>query len=453
MQFNSKTYTFSDRGRFGQIVLIIGMIGLIASVIGMFLDRDQFFQSWLTSFTYWVSIGFGALLFVMLHHMVGAVWSIVIRRLMEAVMMALPYMIIFAIPVLIGIPSLYEWANLDSHGDEHTQVVAHTEEHGETEPHAETVLHEEDHHGEAVTEEHHSEMEHDESGIHGENHHAHQAHVDLIRSKQGYLNTPFFIIRTIVYFAVWTLLALLLWRTSIGQDFNGYDPAQQTSFRKISAPGIIVYALTVTFAGFDWLMSLMPAWYSTIYGLYYFAGGLMSIMAFTAVVTVTLNRNKVLDTVISKEHYHDIGKLLFAFMIVWAYFAFSQYLLIWYANIPEETIYYRDRWVGSWKIVSVLIPIAHFVIPFILVMSRHIKRNPKLLRFWAIWLLVMHWVDLYWNVMPVFHATSAMPSWMDLATMMGIGGFFLFFFWKNFTQHPAVPVHDPRLQESITFRQ
>ncbi len=430
MQFDNSTYKFQDSGKFGRTVLIIGVVGLILSLIAMFVDRSRFLFSWLTAFTFWVSIGFGGLFFVMLHHSVNATWSVVLRRMSEAVMMALPILLIFALPIFFGMSEIYEWVDINKpHGNERhaqlnliNQAVASEVEITTTDE----------------AEEHQSDN-------------AHQAHIDLVGKKAGFLNVPFFIIRTLIYFAIWTFLAIMLWRISIRQDKEGYHESQTKKLRMISAPGIIVYALTVTFAGFDWMMSLMPAWYSTIYGLYYFAGGLVAVLAFFAVVAVTLNKNGILNEVITEEHYHDIGKLMFAFMAVWAYFAFSQYLLIWYANIPEETIYYHQRWVGSWKIVSVLIPIAHFCIPFVLLMSRHVKRNVGALRFFAVWLLVMHWVDLYWNIMPIFQPKTAMLSWMDLTSMMGIGGIFLFIFWKHFTQNAVITINDPKLAKSISF--
>jgi len=441
MEFDKSTFRITQSGNTGKIALIIGVAGLLLSLLGFFVDKSQFLFSWLTSFTFWVSIGFGGLFFVLIHHMVGAMWSAPIRRISENVMATLPWMILFVIPIFIGMSDLYEWVDIgkEASHDVHTEISHDASQDSH------------DGHGAEVVEHHNDEMAH-HGDKNSDEHHAHQAHVDLIKTKTGYLNVPFFIVRTLIYFGVWTLLAFVLWRKSIRQDFDGFHPDQLVGFRKASAPGLIGFAFTVTFAGFDWMMSLFPAWYSTIYGLYYFAGGLMSILAFLAIVTVSLKNSKVLDEVISAEHYHDIGKLMFAFMVVWAYFAFSQYLLIWYANIPEETIYYHQRWVGGWKFMSVFIVLGHFLIPFILLMSRHVKRNQNLLRAFAVWLLAMHWLDLYWNIMPVLHPTNAMPSWLDLTTMMGIGGIFVFLFWKRLTSHAVVALNDPKLEESINFK-
>jgi hypothetical protein len=434
MQFDNTTYKFSDKGKTGTIALAIGVIGLVLSLVGFFVDRSQFMFSWLTSFAFWVSIGFGGLFFVMIHHITGAKWSVTARRMAENVMITLPWLILFVIPIFIGMGDLYEWVDIgkDSHDSE---VVMHAdsghEDHSNDHQEPATMLHEEDH--EVLDE------------------HAHQAHVDLIASKSGYLNVPFFMVRTIMFFGVWTIFGVSLYRLSIKQDGPGFTIKDYKRFQKLSAPGIIAFAFSVTFAGFDWMMSLFPAWYSTIYGLYFFAGGLFAIMAFLIVVFISLRRQGILEKEITVEHYHDLGKLMFAFMIVWAYFAFSQYLLIWYANIPEETIYYHLRWQGGWKTVSIILPLFHFLIPFILLMSRHVKRNFTALRLFAIFLLIMHWVDLYWNIMPVHSPLSAMPSWLDLTTMMGIGGIFVYIFWRNFTNHAAVAINDPRLMESIKF--
>jgi hypothetical protein len=198
-------------------------------------------------------------------------------------------------------------------------------------------------------------------------------------------------------------------------------------------------------------MSQDPHWYSTIFGVYIFAGGLVSIMAFLTVISLNLRRRAILAESITEEHYHDLGKLMFAFMVFWAYVAFSQYFLIWYANIPEETVWFHHRYQGSWKYVTLLIAFGYFVIPFILLISRGTKRNLKFMRVMAIWLLFMHWVDLYWIVMPNFSKQSAMISWMDISAMVGIGGIFMWLFWRKFFAGALVPVNDPRLNSSAKF--
>jgi len=391
MQFNQETYTFTDPGRFGRIMLILGIAGLAVSAIGLATDMHQFFNSYMTNFTFWASLGFGALFFVMVHHLTGAVWSVVVRRLAAAAMATLPMVLLLSIPVLLGVKHIFVW------GD-HDFMMSNP----------------------------------------------------MLTSKIGYLNPPFFIVRTLVYILVWVVLGRLLIRTSLQMD-QGWAPNALSKFQRISGPGMVLYAFTVSFAAFDWCMSLQPQWYSTIYGVWFFAGGLVMIMAFLAVAVNALSRKGVLASEISVEHRHDIAKLMFAFMIFWAYMHLSQYLLIWYADLPEEVAFFRDRWIGSWKVISVLIPLTGFVIPFVLMMSRHVKRNRVLLTFWSLWLIAMHWIDLYWNITPTFHPDHAIFSWMDVTLFIGQGGLMLWLFWRHFTSHPVLPLTDPHLQDSLDF--
>ncbi|MCC6962886.1 MAG: hypothetical protein IT585_06505 [candidate division Zixibacteria bacterium] len=391
MRFDAQNHRLTDSGKFGTIMLAIGVIGIAASIAGYFVDAQQFLASYLTAFTYWVSLGLGGLFFVMLHHLVNAQWSIVLRRIAENVMYALPLMIVFFLPVAFGLGSLYKWTD--------TAYVAA------------------DH---------------------------------LLSLKAGFLNTGFFLIRSFAYLVIWAVLAIKLYRLSLQQD-QGHQPGLTKTWRKISAPGIIVFAITLTFASWDWLMSLDAHWYSTIFGAYYFAGATMAMMAFTLLTVLLLARRGILTDVITVEHYHDLAKLLFAFIVFWAYMGFSQYFLIWYANIPEETIWYQHRWVGSWKAISLLIVFGHFAVPFLLLITRAAKRSALWLIAMCVWMLFMHYIDLYWLVFPNFSHHGAHFSWMDLATMMAIGGVFVWYFWKRLAEQPLVPVNDPRLAASMKF--
>ncbi len=391
MRLDAQTYKLIDPGKLGTIMLAIGVLGVAGSIAGYFVDSKQFLHSYLTAFTYWVSLGLGGLFFTMLHHLVNAQWSIVLRRLVENIMYTLPIMFIFFIPIAIGLGGLYKWTD--------AAVVA---------------------------------------GDH------------LLSQKSAFLNTGFFLARTVVYFAIWTFLAFKLYALSLRQD-QGHSPELTASFRKVSAPGIILFALTTTFASWDWLMSLDAHWYSTIFGAYYFAGSTMGVMAFTLMIVVWMGRKGVLNKEITAEHYHDLAKLTFAFIVFWAYMGFSQYFLIWYANIPEETIWYQHRWVGSWQAVSLVIVFGHFCLPFLFLITRAAKRSGPWLIFVSFWMLIMHYVDLYWLVFPNFSHHGAHFSWMDLATMMGIGGVFVWYFWKRFTSRPLLPVGDPRLDASMKF--
>jgi hypothetical protein len=372
-------------------MLIIGIIGLILSGIGYFSDSRQFFHSYLTAFFFWLSIALGGLFFTMLHHIVNAKWSTVLRRLSENIMMLLPIMAIFCIPLLFGIKDLYHWS-----------------------------------HPEAVVSDH------------------------LLQDKAPYLNTGFFIGRVVLYFVIWIIFALLLNRLSLKQD-ESHQPKMVTTFRRLSGGGLLLFAVTVTFAAFDWLMSLDAHWYSTIFGVYVFSGGLLGFLAILTFLVMHLNSRRVLDKVISVEHYHDLGKLLFAFTIFWGYMAFSQYFLIWYGNIPEETVWFLHRWEGSWKIITLVIVFGHFVVPFFGLFPMFVKRNRVYMRLMAIWILIMHWVDIYWLVMPTLHHHGVHLSWMDLTATVGLGGVLLYFLWNRIVSKPLVPVNDPGLEESINF--
>jgi hypothetical protein len=385
------TYRFTDKGSFAVRALIAGIIGLAVSMVGWLVDSPRFYHAWLVAFAFWVSISLGGLFFTMLHHLVNAQWSTVIRKLSEAVTAPLPIMAIFFVPIIVGMHDLYHW----THADE-------------------------------------------------------VAHSAVLQWKAPYLDETFFVIRTVIFFAVWCWLSMRLTHLSRLQD-KGHTPEITAKLRKTSAYGMLLFALTVTFAGFDWLMSLDPHWYSTIFGVYFFSGGLLTVICFLTAATLLMRRAGVLAEQITVEHYHDLGKLMFGFIIFWSYIAFSQYLLIWYANIPEETVWYLDRWRGSWKAVSLMLVFGYFAVPFLVMIFRGVKRTLSVLGLVAVWLLFMHWVDLYWLVLPSYQEaeTGAHFDWWDLTTMIGIGGVFLWSFWSRFRSGPIVPVNDPTLELSL----
>ncbi|MFQ5651207.1 MAG: hypothetical protein ACE5IY_14805 [bacterium] len=375
----------------GKAALVVGGAGLLLSLAGGLVDSKQFFYSYLTAFVFWTTIGLGGLFFVMLHHLTGATWSVVLRRIAEVLMITLPLMALFFIPIFLGRYELFPWT-----------------------------------HAEAVAGDH------------------------LLHKKAPYLNTTFFVMRAAIYFGIWTILAFNLYNNSLRQDENGTPPVLR-KMRSTSAPGMVLFAFTLTFASFDWLMSLEPNWYSTIFGVYVFSGTLLSVLAFLLLAALYLRNRGVLKQSITTEHYHDLGKLLFAFTVFWAYIAFCQYFLIWYGNIPEETTFYLQRWQGSWKAVSLLIVFGHFALPFLVLITRAAKRNLVVLRVMGLWLLFMHWVDVHWLVLPRLHERGVSFSWMDLTTMLGIGGPLLWFFWKNLAANALVPVRDPNLKASLQF--
>jgi hypothetical protein len=389
MKWDSRTYRVTDPGRVSVVAYSIGAIGLVLSVVAFFVDRPQFFHSWLVAFVFWTTLALGGLFFVMLHHLSGSTWSVVLRRIAENVMSLLPLMIFPAIVWMLGIKELYPWTD-------RARVAADP----------------------------------------------------ILAGKTAFLNIPFFYLRTFGYFAIWAILAHRLRRASLAQD-NGHTDAIHRRFTHSSAPGMILFALTCTFAAFDWLMSLDPRWYSTIFGVYVFSGAAVSIIAFIIVTVVYLRGHGVLDAAVTVGHYHDLGKLLFTFIIFWAYMAFSQYFLIWYGNIPEETTWFLRRWEGEWKGVSLLLVFGHFVIPFLMLFPYSVKGKPRLLAGIAGWMLLMHWVDVYWMVMPGRRIDAAAPSWIDLGVMMLFAGFCVGRFWRTLTSQPVVPIGDPRLETSI----
>jgi hypothetical protein len=357
--------------------------------VGYFTDRQQLFYSYLTAYAFWFTIAMGGFFFVMLHHLVNATWSVVLRRIAENLMISIPLMAILFIPILFGLKDLYHWS--------HPEIVAADA---------------------------------------------------LLQKKTPYLNVPFFIIRTAIYFSIWFLLTRLLYKASLEQD-KSYSENQVRRFRKISAPGMILFAFTLSFAAFDWFMSLDAHWYSTIFGVYIFSGGLLSGLAFITLITIFLKTKGPFGEMVTTEHYHDLGKLLFAFTIFWAYICFSQYFLIWYANIPEETVWFSARWQGAWKYFSLTIIFGHFVIPFFVLITQPAKRNQKVLITTAILLLIVHWVDLYWIIMPNLLTTGASLSWLDLAAIIGIGGIFMWHFARRMKAQPLLPINDNRLKASV----
>ncbi|GAB4315796.1 MAG: hypothetical protein Kow0074_03560 [Candidatus Zixiibacteriota bacterium] len=388
MTIDPTTYRWTGN-RPGVRALMIGAIGLVLGVLAYANDAPRFFHSYLTAYMFWLTIGLGALFFVMLEYLVAAQWSVALRRLVESVMMVIPFMALFFIPIAFGMHDLFHWS--------HADAVAHDE---------------------------------------------------LLQHKEPFLNPVFFGIRAVIYFAVWFALAFSLHRASVADD-SGYDEKRRLRTRRIAAGGMILFAFTTTFAAFDWLMSLDAHWYSTIFGAYIFAGAVVGTLCFVTLILIFLRRKGILSDVITVEHFNDLGKLTFAFMIFWAYMAFSQYFLIWYANIPEETIWFAHRWVGSWKVVSLLLVFGHFVIPFFLLLPKTWKRNLTFLGGMSIWLLAMHWVDLYWIVLPGLLKDGARISWMDPVLMVGIGGIFVGLFWRQFSANALVPVGDPKLTKSI----
>jgi len=376
----------------------IPMIGIAVAVLGVAGcailgagNPKQFFFSWLVSFLFFLSLVLGALFFVLIQYASQGSWGIVVRRIGETTFATVPVMAVLFVPVIFGRHDLYSWS-VPGAAD----------------------------------------------------------HDALLQWKAPFLNVPFFLIRAAIYFGCWSFIAILYYRLSSGQDTSG-EPGVSARLRRLAGPLIAVLALTTTFAAVDWIVSLTPHWYSTMFGVYFFAGSFVGYIALLSVLAPALRRAGLLDTVVTAEHLHDIGKFLFAFMCFWAYIAFSQFLLIWYANLPEEAIWYRARLEGSWRTVSLLLMVGHFGVPFLYLMGRDVKRRNWTLALGGVWLLVMHYVDLYWQVMPTLHVDGVHLSLLDVTAFLAVGGCFVAAAGWLMRRQALVPLRDPRLAESLAF--
>ena len=376
-------------GRLQRLALIAGVAGLLVCVLGFFLSPDYFFRSWLVGWVYWVNVALGCLALSLLHHLTHGGWGIVMRRVMEAATRTLPVMLVLFLPIFLGMQELYLWARPE-----------------EVRQHA------------------------------------------LLQAKEAYLNVPFFIVRQFLYFAIWAGIAFLLSRMSQRQD-RGDDPAITRRMQLIAAPALAGYCLAVTFASVDWMMSIQPEWYSTMYGVYLMGSQGLSALAFLIAFGVWLSRREPLDRVLFPRHFHDYGKLLLAFTMLWAYFSFSQFLIIWSGNLPEEIHFYLERFYHGWGVVALALVVLHFALPFVLLLSRNLKRNSNTLVRVAGLMMVMRLVDLIWQVEPAYHEQHPAMYWMYLAAPIGIGGLWLFFFLRELRKRPLLPVNDPYLPEAL----
>ncbi len=391
------TLTGIAPGAFWTLLVLGGAALALAAGLGWARDDGwkYFFHAYLTSYCYFLSISLGALFFVALQHVTRAGWSVTVRRLAEMLAANMPWLGLLFLPILVPIllenTSLYPWT--------------------------------------------------DATAVAGD---------DLLRQKAVYLEPTFFAIRSVFYFAVWGLLARFFLQRSLSQDQSG-DAALTLRMERLSPVALLLFAGTITFASFDWLMSLAPKWFSTIFGVYYFSGAAVAILAAIILLAMLLQATGRLTSSITIEHYHDLGKLLFAFVVFWGYIAFCQYMLIWYANVPEETHWYLVRQSGSWKWVSLILLFGHLLIPFFGLLPRKVKRRKALLGFWAVWLLVAHWIDLYWLVMPSLGLQGLPLGLIDAGCLVGIGGLYLAGVVLVAGNRPLVPLADPRLDEALAF--
>ncbi len=368
-----------------------GVVGLILCAISVLRDRHAFFASYVTAFIFFTAIALGALFFVMVQFAARSAWSVTVRRLAETLASNIWVMALLSVPILLCMHDVFRWSLPSVRATDH-----------------------------------------------------------LVQIKIPYLNIPMFTLRAVVYFGAWFAFASYFLKTSRKQDETG-DPNLTLRMAKVAGGGLVFYALSQTFFSFDWIMSLDPHWFSSIFGVYFFAGSIVAFYAVLILLTRLMQSTGHLRNTVNTEHYHDMGKLMFGHNIFWTYIAFGQFILYWYANIPEEVAFFHHRAVGSWMFVSLTLPWCHFAIPFLFLMSHNVKRNTKTLAFGAVWLLVMCFVDIYWLVQPNFHPQGAVFGLSDISALLAVGGFFAFFFLHKLRQANLIPVQDPRLAECLNY--
>jgi hypothetical protein len=369
-------------------LLVAGQVGLAVSLVGMFVEPTQFLQSYLMAYMLCLAATLGCLALGMVHQLSGGTWGVLLRRPIGAATRVMPIVTILFVPIVLGMYRLYPWTNAD--------LVAHDE---------------------------------------------------ILQHKRVYLNVPFFVVRAAIYFAVWNGLSYFLNGWSLEQDRTA-NPLIARKMQKLSAVGLVAYGLTITFASFDWVMSLEPHWYSTIFGVLILGGQGLTAMAFLIVVVVWLSRRPPLDRVVLPAHLHDLGNLLLAFVMLWAYFSFSQYLIIWAGNLPPEIAWYQHRLESSWRALGIALMLFHFAVPFVLLLSRTVKRVPDTIVKVAAFILVVRVADLLWLIAPEFHA-SLWVSWLDILLPLSLGAFWLGCFVWQLRGRAILPIYDPQFDESL----
>ena len=373
--------------------LVIGVLFSIAAVVGAFFQPDVFIRGYLLSFMAWLGVSLGSMAILMLRHLTGGGWGMVIRRIMGAAMRCVWLMAILFLPIGFMMPRLYVWARpLDTIADKHLR------EHLQ----------------------------------------------DITRT---YLTVHGFWIRAAIYFAIWLFLIFFLSKWSAEQN---QPPVRDNSakFKVLAGPGLILYGFTITFAAIDWVMSLDPSWISTIYGLIFLAGQCLSAICFAVVIERILVRYKPMSELLRPDFVHDHGKLMLTFVMVWAYFSFSQWLIIWAGNLPEEITWYLKRIHGGWGTVGLFLAIFHFAVPFVFLLSRPFKRDVTRLVWLAVWLMLMRWLDLLWHIEGNFSTTLTI-TWADVIVPIAMGGLWMALFFRNLSSMPLLPAYDLYAREVL----
>ena len=378
--------------------LIAAVVGLGATGAGLSVAPTETAFAYLIAFAYWISIAIGGLLLLQIMYASNARWFVVLKRPMEALVGTFPIFVILFVPIIFFIPHLYPWAQDITKFDPHVQ--------------------------------------------------------ELLRHKAPYLNQTGFIVRAAIYFIIFLVCGEGLFRWSRKQDANPADAAAlRGKMRKLGSVGIPFTALALTFASFDWLMSLTPVWYSTIYGVYIFAGGFMSAVSVVVIIAWLAHREGgVLSSYANPSHFHNMGKLMLVFVIFWTYMAVSQLIIIYMADLPVETPFYLVRGFGTWGYIAVLLIFGHFFIPFFILLNFRFKRVPYKIAAVGVWLLIIHYIDLSWLVLPVLHPKGMHYHWVDLAAWIGMGGLVVAFGALRMQKHAAISENDPFLKASISYR-
>jgi hypothetical protein len=375
--------------RVEQISGVIGALGLLLCCAAFFYNREEFYQSYSFAFLYWGGFSIGGLGVLLMHHTVGGKWGVTIRRLLEAQMRTLPLIAVLIIPILFGLRFLYPWAN--------HELVMQT---------------------------------------------------PVLQHKQPYLNTPFFIGRVVLYFAVFLFWGLRVYRMADRQDETG-DPTLKERMRAFSAPGVLVFTLTATFAYIDWILSADIQFFSTVYGAMILIGDVLQAIAMSIVVLVLASRDDRFGGRVNAPVLHDLGNMMFAFVIFWAYLSASQLIIVWPANLPQEIGWYLDRVRGFWKYLAAATALSMFAIPFCLLLSQDRKRHPIRLMRVAIFILCARIVDMFWIVEPTHRTHGFALYWTDFAAFMGIGGIWIYVYLGQLRRRPLLPLRDPRVAEPM----
>lgn len=400
VNLSTEQVSLSESSIWHKLPVIGGIVGIVGLGAGFALGQGhklELLYSYLFAYLYFLTIALGGLFFVILHHLCRAGWSVVVRRLAEHIAWTMPLFAVLFLPIAISYGDIFYWANAPADD----AILAH---------------------------------------------------------KAAYFEPAFFFARAVFYLVTWILLARFYNRLSKAQDETGGIEATR-KMQTWSAISMVLFGVTINFASFDWIMSLDPHWFSTIFGVYFFSGSFVAALATMILIVLQLQRSGQLQNVVTFEHFHDLGKLLFAFTVFWAYIGFSQFMLIWYGNLPEETAWFDHRWgPEGWQMVSIVLAAGHFALPFLFLLFSDHKRRRWSLTFASVWMLAFHAIDIYWLVMPnlalmdhdTFHDFH--PSLINVACFLGVGGLFMAVLaWRMKEPAPLVPIKDPRLAESLAF--